>query len=243
MTSFPGVIWALLWTAFEFAQAAHGEDKNVDATRGLAAQIIAIRVIRSMSFHDVVRSLTLDFDLPTNDDMEEASRAAPTTGSTTPALSGETQHLLDNEDPDPEIGRVISRPNGTHQASMSALEVAIVAEALRFLASSIVQEVIEGIWKGDVVLWGDIDVNAAKARKKPTIYPWRRTWWVGYARLRVPRYRFAFQVLNFGILLALFLLTLLQPDRDHVSVQEVLLDIWFLGFAYAEFGISIPFLC
>jgi hypothetical protein len=225
---FPGVIWALLWTSFEFGQAAHGEDKNVDATRSLAAQIIAVRVIRSMSFQDVVRSLTLDFDLPNTD--EDDNLPTPVGGSTL-GFSGETTGLLDAE-----MGRVSSPASG-HQPTMSALEVAIVAEALRFLASTIVQEVIEGVWNGDIVLWGDIDTNATTARKKPTIYPWRPTWWVGYARLRVPRYRFAFQVLNFGILLGLFLLTLLVPYRDHISVQEVLLDIWFLGFAYAELGI------
>jgi hypothetical protein len=181
-----------------------------------------------MSFQDVVRSLTLDFDLPNTDEDEDVP--TPVVGSTVD-VTGETTGLLD-----PEMGRVSS--GSGHQPTMSALEVAIVAEALRFLASSLVQEVIEGTWKGDIVLWGDIDINAATARKKPTIYPWRPTWWVGYARLRVPRYRFAFQVLNFGILLGLFLLTLLVPYRDHISAQEVLLDIWFLGFAYAELGIS-----
>jgi len=233
------VIWALLWTAFEFTQAAHGEDRSVDTTRSLAAQIIAIRVLRSMSFQDVVRSLTLDFDLPTNDDSNETSTTSTADG--TLPISGETGHLLrDDGDHDPEMGRVSSHLNGSQKTTMSALEVAIVAEALRFLASSIVQEVIEGVWRGDIVLWGDIDVNAVNPRKKPTIYTWGRTWWVGYSRLRVPRYRFVFQVYNFAILLALFLLTLLQPDRNHISVQEVLLDIWFLGFAYAELGISTP---
>ena len=233
------MIWALLWTAFEFTQAAQGEDKSVDTTRSLAAQIIAIRVIRSMSFHDVVRSLTLDFDLPTNDDSDETPEIS-TAPSTLP-VSGESEYLLQNDrDLDPEMGRVPSHPNGSQRTTMSALEVAIAAEALRFLASSIVQEVIEGVWRGDIVLWGDIDVNAVNPRKKPTIYIWGRTWWVGYSRLRVPRYRFVFQVWNFAILLGLFLLTLLQPDRDHVSVQEILLDIWFLGFAYAELGMSNP---
>jgi hypothetical protein len=119
---------------------------------------------------------------------------------------------------------------------MSVLEIAIVADALKFIASPIVQSVLQDIWKGNVVLWGDLDLNASIARKKPTVYSWRRTMWVGYARLRVPRYRFAFQVANFSVLLVLFLATLMQPDRDHISVQEIFLDVWFLGFAYAELG-------
>ena len=160
----------MLWTSLEFSESAQGEDKHIDSTRSLAAQLVAIRVVRAMS----------------------------------------------------------------------SLEIAILGESLKFIASPIVQGVLQDIWKGNIVLWGDLDVNAAMARKKPSIYSWRRTAWAGYGRLRVPRYRFAFQVLNFVVLLALFLVTLVQPNRDHISMQEVLLDIWFLGFAYAEFGISAP---
>jgi hypothetical protein len=32
----------------------------------------------------------------------------------------------------------------------------------------------------------------------------------------------------------------MQADRDHISVQEIFLDIWFLGFAYAELGEDTP---
>jgi hypothetical protein len=227
------VIWALLWTSFEFSQAARGEERNVDSTRALAAQLIAIRVLQSMSAQDVMRALTLEFDLPTTstDDDQPLEAAAHT--------SRETEGLLGDpavEQSDPEAAGIASRQNDPHQPTVSALEIAIVAEALKFIASPIVQGVLEDIWKGNVVMWGDLDVNASAARKKATNYVWRRTMWAGYARLRVPRYRFAFQVANFSILLILFLATLMQADRDHVSVQEIFLDIWFLGFAYYELG-------
>lgn len=229
------MVWALLWTSFEFSQAAHGEERNVDSSRSLAAQLIAVRVLRSMSSHDVIRSLTLDFDLPasppSDDSIEQSS-----SGTTGESTVREIEMLLNGGEEDPEAGRVEPRQNSSNQATMSALEIAIVAEALKFIAAPIVQGVLQDIWKGNVVLWGDLDINASTARKKPTIYAWRRTMWVGYARLRVPRYRFAFQVANFSVLLVLFFATLMQPDRDHISVQEIFLDIWFLGFAYAELG-------
>ena len=184
-----------------------------------------------MSSQDVVRALTLDFELPTSETFEEsASERFTNAGPENIGLvSGQT--ALES---DPEAGTVASRQNGSHP--MSALEIAIVAEALKFIASPIVQGVLQDIWKGNVVLWGDLDIKASLARKKPTVYSWRRTTWVGYARLRVPRYRFAFQVTNFSVLLILFLTTLMQADRDHISVQEIFLDVWFLGFAYAELG-------
>jgi hypothetical protein len=199
----------LLWTSFEFTQAAHGEERNADSTRAFAAQLIAVRVLRTMSSQDVIRALTLDFDLPSSETSEELPSEGPAHAGPEGVglLSGPT--ALES---DPEAGTVTSRQNGSH--AMSVLE----------------------IWKGNVVLWGDLDINASIARKKPTVYSWRRTMWVGYARLRVPRYRFAFQVANFSVLLVLFLATLMQPDRDHISVQEIFLDVWFLGFAYAELG-------
>jgi hypothetical protein len=238
MISFPGVIWALLWTSFEFSQAAHGEDKSADATRSLAAQLIATRVLRSMSSHDVIRALTIDFDLP-NPSEEESS--VESSSETTTRTTHESQRLLDHTSGhDVEIGPPPSRSNGHHSSAMSVLEVALVGEALKFIASSIVQNVLQDIWKGNVVLWGDLDVNASNVCKKPSMYAWRRTMWAGYARLRVPRYRFAFQVANFSVLLVLFLATLMQADRDHISVQEIFLDIWFLGFAYAELGEDTP---
>lgn len=186
-----------------------------------------------MSSQDVIRALTLDFDLPAAETSEEHLSERPVHVATENAglLSGSTF-----SESDPEAGTVVSRQN-SH--AMSALEIAIVADALKFIASPIVQGVLQDIWKGNVVLWGDLDINASTARKKPTVYSWRRSMWAGYARLRVPRYRFAFQVANFSVLLVLFLATLMQADRDHISVQEIFLDIWFLGFAYAELGTSL----
>jgi hypothetical protein len=187
-----------------------------------------------MSFQDTIRALTLDFDLPSTPNVYDDSTVGATSEATMDAVPDIAGLLGDSSSHvDPEAGLSSTSANNP---SMSALEIAIVAEALKFLASPIVQHVLQDIWKGNVVLWGDLDINASTARKKPTIYSWRRTAWAGYARLRVPRYRFAFQVANFGILLLLFLMTLMQGDRDHISGQEILLDIWFLGFAYSELG-------
>jgi hypothetical protein len=224
----------LVWTSFEFAQAAHGEERNAESTRSLAAQLMAIRLLKTMSSHDVVRSLTLDFEIPVSPATSERSSEEPSSETYQESERLWSDHTL--TDPDPEVAEPLLRQDSNNNTSMSALEIAIAGEALKFLASPIVQQVLQDIWKGNIVLWGDLDVNASTARKKATIYTWGRSMWVGYARLRVPRYRFAFQVANFSILLILFLMTLRQSDRDHISVQEVFLDIWFLGFAYAELG-------
>jgi hypothetical protein len=190
-----------------------------------------------MSSEDIIRSLTLDFDLPSTPTRSEGSSTQVLSEALAESVTENSGFLGARvlSEVDSEVGLDATQSDHVETA-MSALEVAIAGESLKFIASTIVQDVLNDIWKGNVVLWGDLDVNASIARKKPSIYAWRRTFWAGYARLRVPRYRFAFQVLNFVILLILFLVTLKQPDRDHIYLEEVLLDIWFLGFAYAEFG-------
>jgi len=195
-----------------------------------------------MSYQDIIRALTLDFELPSSsDDGAGEESTDEQVGETPTDYFSEHRTFLEGmviPENELETGVMESRINSSASSAMSALEVAIVADALKFIGSPIVQDVLQDIWKGNIVLWGDLDVNASTARKKPSVYTWRRTAWVGYARLRVPRYRFAFQVANFAILLLLFLATLMQADREYISVQEIFLDIWFLGFAYAELGSS-----
>lgn len=188
-----------------------------------------------MSSTDQIRALTLEFDLPASLPADDDSTGRLSSEAIEPTEM-ESDRLTNNPESDQEVGRRGSQQQAGHNNGMCALEIAIVAEALKFIASPNVQTVLHDIWRGDIVFWGDIDINATTAQKKATIYARRRTMWAGYARLRVPRYRFAFQVVNFVVLLALFLATLRQSDRDHISVQEIVLDIWFLGFAYAELG-------
>lgn len=55
-----------------------------------------------------------------------------------------------------------------------------------------------------------------------------------YARLRVPRYLKAFEVVFFAVLLALYYAVLVQRNFDSISTTEIFLYIFLAGFAYDE---------
>ena len=46
--------------------------------------------------------------------------------------------------------------------NLNALEVAAVSDAKKFLSQRVVQRIIENIWRGDIVFWETLDVNAEK---------------------------------------------------------------------------------
>jgi hypothetical protein len=50
---------------------------------------------------------------------------------------------------------------------LNALEIATIAHAKRFLSQRVVQRVVDGIWKGEIVFWDSLTVNS---NKKPHIY-------------------------------------------------------------------------
>lgn len=50
---------------------------------------------------------------------------------------------------------------------LNALEIATIAHAKRFLSQRVVQKVVDGIWKGEIVFWDSLTVNSTK---KPHIF-------------------------------------------------------------------------
>ncbi|OJD26237.1 hypothetical protein ACJ73_02390 [Blastomyces percursus] len=92
---------------------------------------------------------------------------------------------------------------------LNALEIAAIANAKKLLSQTIVQNVVNGVWTGAIVLWDSLDVHS---KKKPQLFHKRMT--DPYSRLRVPLYRKA------------------NPLR--ISPIEILLYIWIAAFAYDE---------
>lgn len=66
---------------------------------------------------------------------------------------------------------------------MTGLQIAVVADCKRFLSQGIVQKIVTGIWRGDIVFWGNLHEHA---EKKSQFY--HRSQSDPYSRLRVPRY-------------------------------------------------------
>lgn len=114
-------------------------------------------------------------------------------------------------------------------ANLSALEIAAVANAKKFLSQRSIQHVIDGIWKGDVVFWNEVSTHS---RKHAQVY--RKAHSDPYARLRVPLYLKVFEVLFFAGFLALYYIVLVQKQASSVTVPEVMLYIWLASFSYNE---------
>ncbi|KAI0515331.1 ion transporter [Xylaria bambusicola] len=112
---------------------------------------------------------------------------------------------------------------------LNALEIAAIADAKRFLSQHIVQQIITGIWNGEIIFW---DRLTAKSGKKPSFYNHNTA--DPYSRLRVPKYLKAYEVAFFCAFLLLYYGVLIQQNRYGITRIEILLYIWFAAFLYDE---------
>ncbi|KAF7534553.1 hypothetical protein G7054_g6118 [Neopestalotiopsis clavispora] len=130
---------------------------------------------------------------------------------------------------------------------LNTLEIAAVSNAKKFLSQRVVQDLIDAIWRGDVVFW---DALTARSIKKPRIY--RRSEAQGrtllrhlvkgpegtdpWTRLRVPRYMKAFEMMFFLMLLALFFTVSLMKVTDHITPWEIVFYAFMAGFTIQEWN-------
>lgn len=117
----------------------------------------------------------------------------------------------------------------TSFSGLNALEIAAVADAKQFLSQRTVQQVINGIWCGDITFWGSLSVNT---QKKPQFYNKKKA--DPYSRLRVPKYIKFFEASFFLVLLALYYAVLAERNPAKVTSLGILLYVWIAAFAYDE---------
>ncbi|KAL8734257.1 MAG: hypothetical protein Q9181_003269 [Wetmoreana brouardii] len=137
--------------------------------------------------------------------------------------------------------------------SLNALELATVAGAKRFLSQRVVQNVVNGIWAGDIIFWESLSTHTKKRAqiyhprygqrgaiivhslfKVQRLVDCRKA--DPYCRLRVPKYQKAFEAVFFAIFLILYYAVLVERNPQQITVVEVLLYVWIAAFAYEEFG-------
>lgn len=169
---------------------------------------------------------TRSFDNPFAEDLLSAA-TNPTRNSTTKSASkknwGDSPH-----------DRLIEHSLFIEQyADRSALDLAMVGSqpAREFISSDAVQRVVAGIWSGRIMYWRTIE---AGSKKSVHLYnPRNHVDW--YSRLRVPRYRSFFMMINYSILMALFYVLLFRRHHDgSAGIIEGLMHFWFIGFVLDE---------
>ncbi|KAL8915969.1 MAG: hypothetical protein Q9172_006537 [Xanthocarpia lactea] len=238
-----------------FSNVEH-DDRGVFQTRGFACEIVAWRFLTHLSEHELIDYLLTELppivsvsnhsteteeatDRPTStrisssSPVHERARLLFGDGTTSirqprvhePPRQGPSQtwnsRMSDSVDDDPIISF----------AGLNALEIATIASAKRFLSQYVVQQVIDGIWCGDIIFWESLSVHT---RKRAQIYHQRKA--DPYCRLRVPRYQKAFEAAFFAIFLILYYAVLGERNPQHITLVEVLLYIWIAAFACDELG-------
>lgn len=113
--------------------------------------------------------------------------------------------------------------------TLNALEIAVIANAKRFLSQHIIQKIITGLWHGDIVFWDSVSVNSTK---KPRYYDPQVA--DLYSRLRVPKYLKAWEVAFFISFLILYYSVVLERSFGSIPLVEAVFYIWLVAFLWDE---------
>ncbi|KAF3035197.1 hypothetical protein E8E12_001158 [Didymella heteroderae] len=236
----PALVSALLALKGHFSALEETSDEpGVNQARGYACEFVAWQFLNSLTERDVIDSLLLELPptpspdsepsaRPANRSHQNGQRTAPTNERTPLFDVGNDDYFGTRSDDaaNPRFGTLKS-----HCENLSALEIAAVGGAKKFLSQRPIQKVINGLWRGDIVFWETLSVNSVKRPRR-----YNRKQADPFSRLRVPRYLKIFETLFFAIFLALYYAVLVRRDQERVTIPEILLYVWIASFAYDEFA-------
>ncbi|KAF2020057.1 hypothetical protein BU24DRAFT_419647 [Aaosphaeria arxii CBS 175.79] len=243
----PGIVSALLALKGHFTALEENSDEpGLNEARGYACEFVAWQFLTSLSEREAIDFLLFDLAPEASNGEPDSESEVRTNGGQrtdapgratdrTPLL--ESQHVQGSSnsggrDSSASTARsATAAPGFTAQfVNLSALEIAAVTGAKKFLSQRPVQKMINGLWRGDIVFWETLSVDSVK---HPRFYTRRADI---FCRLRVPRYLKVFETLFFTVFLFLFYVVLYHKSYWRVTPMEILLYIWIVGFAYDEFG-------
>ncbi|KAF3003640.1 hypothetical protein E8E13_007883 [Curvularia kusanoi] len=236
----PALVSALLALKGHFSALEETSDEpGIQQARGFACEFVAWQFLNSLTDRDVIDFLLLEIPSAPSPDTESASNGVSRSrqnGHST-AQSDEREPLLREANGDYFGTRSDDAANPRFGAlkgqceNLSALEIAAVSGAKKFLSQRPVQKVINGLWRGDIVFWETLSVNSIK---RPRKYNHKQA--DPFSRLRVPRYLKIFETVFFAIFLILYYAVLVRRETEQVTIPEVLLYLWIASFAYDEFA-------
>ncbi len=233
------------------------DDRGLNETRANACEIVSWRFLTRLSGRDAVDFCL--YELPPSEKSDDEELPEARNGNDPdPAEPHEGSRLLpqyrapDHSLPRPTTSRstrqqlmrtvnqlgshIFANNEGEEEedptssfTGLSALEIAAVADAKKFLSQRLVQKIIYGIWTGDIVFWESLSVHT---QKKAQFYNKRKS--DPFTRLRVPKYIKTFEVLFFATFLTLYYAVLVERNPYKITPLEILLYIWILAFAYDE---------
>ncbi|KAL2214941.1 putative cation channel family transporter [Thermoascus aurantiacus ATCC 26904] len=235
-------LFALMANCLQFNKEVHLNPGNsgTSRTRAMVCELLAIKLLKEFTTRELIDALSYDFD-------PLQGQSPPTTGSTVrgPAWGSGQRN-----------GQLVGA------ARISCLEIAIRAQAKRFLAHPLVVQQLEAIWAGTIVFhsaadslhrappraspepgYGSCNGHGPSANGKPdpdvqprrsvTLYDPRDASLFKLSRLRVPRYRQFLSTCSFAVLLALFLAVIVQRPLE-ITTLEIVFWFWSAGFMLDE---------
>lgn len=138
-----------------------------------------------------------------------------------------------------DVRREAQRSQWSYAKTLPALEVAIISDSKHFLSSTTCQKVIDGIYEGRIVYTPSsfIDLIPDRYKQKPiTLYDPREAPLLNQYRLIVPRTRNLLEVLQFIILLGLYLAFMAERDPTQFSVLETIFSVYAFGWVLDQFA-------
>lgn len=131
---------ALIANCLQFQKEAGMQPGNVGVlrTRALISELLAMRLVKEFSTRELIDALSYDFD--------------PLQGMSPPTTAAGAQRVSAWPVHQPHEG-----PRSAKAARVSTIEVAIKAQAKRFLAHQLVVQHLEAIWAGAVVFHSEAD--------------------------------------------------------------------------------------
>nr|POE71886.1 hypothetical protein CFP56_11762 [Quercus suber] len=202
-----------------FVAVEDDDDRGVNETRGLACELVAWRFITHLTQHEAVDHLCRALWVPRADGTTQSRSGVATSNN----AAEQTPLLADNTD------ESASDSLAQVYCGLSALEIAVVADAKEFMSQKAIQRILSGIFWGDIVFWETLSTHVTNT-KKARVYNKERS--DPFSRLRVPVYLKTFEALFFLAFLAIYYTVLVQKPFATVYTSEILLYVWIASFAY-----------
>ncbi|KAK4086782.1 hypothetical protein Purlil1_8947 [Purpureocillium lilacinum] len=130
---------------------------------------------------------------------------------------------------------------GGHEHELTALELAILSESKTFVASSACQRVVDAVHSGQIVYTplSFVDMLPDHYKHRPiSLYDPHGARLLNHHRLIVPRIRAIVEMVEFLVLLMLYVLTMVNRRLDH-NPWELLFCAYTAGWALHEFAAII----
>ncbi|KAL8693596.1 MAG: hypothetical protein Q9218_001596 [Villophora microphyllina] len=169
------------------------DDRGVFETRGFACEIVAWRFLTHLSENELIDYLLTEIPplVPaseTSSIIEESDvrRPTPTHRVSNDFINEHSRLLCEERNTPSKQPRIHKAQEQNHSRTwgsrmsesidddptlafvgLNALELATVAGAKRFLSQRVVQDVVNGIWAGDIIFWESLSIHT---RKRAQIY-------------------------------------------------------------------------